>query len=203
MQDTPHRLREAAERLLTERNEARISLRDITEAAGANVASVGYHFGSKDALLAQVIRSAFVDVTARQQAQLESLPEDAGLEQLVRTWLAPALQSPGGGDEKNRRHWRVLQRAVAEPSPATLALMAEMAQVVDTHLLSRIARHVPHLSAAELRFRHAATLGALGSLTAGGIGTLLRDQDPDDFAEQFVAWVIGGLTAPATRPAAV
>lgn len=197
MQDTPQRLLDAAERLLAERDEARISLRDITEAAGANVASVNYHFGSKDALLAQTVRRALGEVTERQRAQLAALPEDADLEQLVRTWLAPALESLTEPDEQLRRRSRLLNRALAAPSPAISAQLGETAAVVEEHLLRRIHRHVPHLGNAELRFRHVAVLGAIGGLASGGLGRLLEAEEPRVVADRMVAWIVGGLTAPA------
>jgi AcrR family transcriptional regulator len=40
-----------AKRCLLERGYARTTARDIVEASGANLASIGYHFGSKEALL--------------------------------------------------------------------------------------------------------------------------------------------------------
>ncbi len=40
-----------AERLFAEQGLRAVSVRDITAAAGVNLASVNYHFGSKDALV--------------------------------------------------------------------------------------------------------------------------------------------------------
>src|SRR5260370_16891657 len=57
-QTTPDRLIEAVERLMTERDDLEPSLREITSSAGANVAAVNYHFGSKDALVHPVIERA-------------------------------------------------------------------------------------------------------------------------------------------------
>src|SRR3954452_2541778 len=128
MRDTPSRLRQAAERLLAERGAARISLRDITQAAGANVASVGYHFGSKDALLDEVICHALTTVYEQQRAQLAQLPDDAGLEDLVRAWVLPTFTAQAEEHEDSRRRRsQLLQNALNAPSAAVTALLADMA----------------------------------------------------------------------------
>jgi AcrR family transcriptional regulator len=46
----------AAERLFALHGFQNVSVRDITAAAGVNLASVNYHFGSKDALLFEIFR---------------------------------------------------------------------------------------------------------------------------------------------------
>jgi AcrR family transcriptional regulator len=61
--ETPERLKQATEELLLTKGEAGITLRDITENAGANVAAVAYHFKSKDNLIALVFSEAIDEVT--------------------------------------------------------------------------------------------------------------------------------------------
>jgi AcrR family transcriptional regulator len=46
----------AAERLFAVHGFQKVSVRDITAEAGVNLASVNYHFGSKDALLLEIFR---------------------------------------------------------------------------------------------------------------------------------------------------
>lgn len=46
-------------RCLTERGYARTTARDIVAASGTNLASIGYHFGSKDALLYEALMAIF------------------------------------------------------------------------------------------------------------------------------------------------
>ena len=46
----------AAERLFALNGFQNVSVRDITAEAGVNLASVNYHFGSKDALLFEIFR---------------------------------------------------------------------------------------------------------------------------------------------------
>lgn len=199
VRDTPDRLRQAAERLLAERGAARISLRDITQAAGANVASVGYHFGSKDALLDEVICHALTTVYEQQRAQLAQLPDDAGLEDLVRAWVLPTFTAQAEEQEDSRRRRsQILQNALNAPSAAVTALLADMAAPIQQLLLDRIARHVPGLSGQELSVRHAATLAALGSLSNGAFAMMLAGIDPRTLADQVVTWIVGGLTAGPT-----
>ena len=53
--DTKRRILDAAELLMGEKGFTSTSMRDITAAAKVNHASVNYHFGSKEALLAAVL----------------------------------------------------------------------------------------------------------------------------------------------------
>lgn len=48
-------LLEGAKRCLLEKGYARTTARDIVAASGANLASIGYHYGSKDALMRQAV----------------------------------------------------------------------------------------------------------------------------------------------------
>src|SRR5271163_539930 len=69
------KLLEAAGRLLRERQYANITARDLVTASGTNLGSIGYHFGSKEALLNEAIGIAleeWADTIGR------ALPADAG-----------------------------------------------------------------------------------------------------------------------------
>ena len=50
-----------AKRCLAEKGYARTTARDIVAASGTNLASIGYHFGSKEALLNQALIEAIGD----------------------------------------------------------------------------------------------------------------------------------------------
>lgn len=49
-------LLDAAERLFSEKGYAAVGIREIAEAAGANLASIKYHFGSKSSLYVETVR---------------------------------------------------------------------------------------------------------------------------------------------------
>ena len=67
---TRERILDAAERLFGERGFEVVSLRDITGLAGANVASVNYHFGSKEKLIDAVVERHSVPMNERRMAML-------------------------------------------------------------------------------------------------------------------------------------
>jgi AcrR family transcriptional regulator len=54
-----------ARRCLEERGYARTTARDLVAASGTNLASIGYHFGSKEALLNEAIAISFREWTER------------------------------------------------------------------------------------------------------------------------------------------
>lgn len=196
MSDTVDRLRAAAEDLLLEKGQAATTLRDITDRARANVASVSYHFGSKDALLTEVFRDVLLEATSVQRARLEALPDDATLEDVVRAWLSPALPGPAR-DPREARLWAIIQRGMGEQAPGAAAHLAAVRPLVEEHLVSRLAARLPHLPPQELLVRHAATLAAVGALGARPDAVGLPDAPPERLGDLVVAWVVGGLRAPA------
>src|ERR1700684_1924176 len=71
--DTRTRVLDAAEQLFAERGFRGTSVRAITDLAGANLAAVGYHFGSKAELLAEGARRVTEPINAAQCAGLDRL----------------------------------------------------------------------------------------------------------------------------------
>ena len=68
----------AARRLLEERGYAHITARDLVAASNTNLASIGYHFGSKAALLNAAIEASFDDWTEQLAAIVMSDPDAPG-----------------------------------------------------------------------------------------------------------------------------
>ena len=70
-------LLDAAKRLVVERGYAGTSVRDLVAASGTNLAAVGYHYGSKEALLNQAIAELCLEWTDR-AVQVARTESDAG-----------------------------------------------------------------------------------------------------------------------------
>lgn len=90
-------LLDGAKRCLLEKGFARTTARDIVRESGANLASIGYHYGSKDALLAE----AYVALVEEQAERFD--------------WDAGAAGTPPGSHERLRATMRTLADSLKRP----------------------------------------------------------------------------------------
>lgn len=84
-----------AKQCIAEKGYSRTTARDITAASGANLAAIGYHFGSKEALLNAAILESFDEWgTAIDQAEVASASGDPvdRLESFLAGFLAGSAQ---------------------------------------------------------------------------------------------------------------
>jgi AcrR family transcriptional regulator len=114
---TEDRLIEVAERLIAERGVDAVSVRSVTAEAGANVAAIHYHFGSKAALVRAVLERRIPEVTNRRDVLLAALEEAPGrpsaraiAEAFVRPLAAMA-------DAESTRHYPAFLAAVWQAGP--------------------------------------------------------------------------------------
>ncbi|WP_405602435.1 TetR/AcrR family transcriptional regulator [Streptomyces sp. NBC_01410] len=81
-------LLEGAKRCLLEKGYARTTARDIVAASGTNLASIGYHYGSKEALLNQAflaVTEDWGDAVGPANKEGAELPADP-IERFEKTW---------------------------------------------------------------------------------------------------------------------
>ena len=95
--ETTQRLMDASERLFAENGMSRTSLREITREAGANIAAVNYHFGSKEALVREVFARRMNSLNAARIRMLDELlaaaaPAAASLEDVLLAFVGPTLE---------------------------------------------------------------------------------------------------------------
>jgi AcrR family transcriptional regulator len=151
------RLIEGALACLRDRGYARTTARDIVAASGTNLGSIGYHFGSKEALLNVALGHGFRDWTARIAAAAFADEDAAPLERLRAGWiemlesfednrqllsafveaLAPASRSPELR-EQLAAQYRELREGVARMVAAALGggAEAEDARAVASFLIA-------------------------------------------------------------------
>lgn len=205
---TRRALLDAAERLFAEHGFAATSLRRITAAAGANLAAVHYHFGSKQELFDALFHRRVEPLNRARLDRLAELESDAGdgapaLVDLVDALMRPVIEvhrEPGG------EHFaRLVARLLAEPNDRLEAVHGEFEQV-RARFLPHIAAHVPHLSLPQLAARMQLTIGAMASVLGqlhrgdasmcGGMPTLAAD----GLVDELVAFATAGIAAPVLEP---
>ena len=110
---------DAAENLFANSGFQATSMRDITGAAGVNLASINYHFGSKEALLTALVERHFAPVNRRRIElldELEARPVGAvKLEDLVRAFLSPPFELFASNTKKRTTLLRLVGRLHSEP----------------------------------------------------------------------------------------
>ncbi|GAB3466214.1 TetR/AcrR family transcriptional regulator [Actinophytocola sediminis] len=78
----------AARRLLEDKGYAHITARDLVAASGTNLASIGYHFGSKAGLLNAALGSVFEEWTTQLVTAVMADPNATPIERAHLTWAA-------------------------------------------------------------------------------------------------------------------
>jgi AcrR family transcriptional regulator len=79
-------LLEGARRLLEDKGYAHITARDLVAASGTNLASIGYHFGSKNALLNTALGEVFEEWTDALAEVATADPDTSPLQRAHLTW---------------------------------------------------------------------------------------------------------------------
>jgi AcrR family transcriptional regulator len=204
--ETKERILDAAECLFAEDGFDATSLRNVTTAAGVNLAAVNYHFGSKVALLEAVVRRVFEPVNARQLERLEELEaeeEGSSVEELLDAFVSPIFDLLDRSSERGRSVTRLFGRVMSDPGPEIRRMVIEEVGEVDGRYLRAFGRALPHLPEDELWWRYGSMLGVLVSHRVGMLADLRPPEAPppeDDATER--AWTTTFLSAALRAPAA-
>src|SRR5712691_4474521 len=94
---TRTRLMDAALDLLAERGEEGVTLRELTDAAEANVAAASYHFGSLKSLCDAASEHARERYRDAQQEAIASIGPDSTLEALAEAFARPMMRALASG----------------------------------------------------------------------------------------------------------
>jgi AcrR family transcriptional regulator len=203
---TRRRLLEATLGLLAAHGEDAVRLRDITQAAEANVAAVHYHFGSKDALCRQAVEQAVRSQLEDQIEAVQKLGEDASLEEIAAAWARPVTSASCGSPCAERARQRVMARVASNPPPELREWMASELSRADPEFLAPLRRALPGVPDDELRFRLECASGILHFLSSGNMRVDLSGKSTDELARLLTPVIAGALAggpAGAREPAAV
>ncbi len=201
--DTRTRILDVAERLFGERGFPATSLRDITAEAGVNVASVNYHFGSKEALLAEVLERRLKPINERRLQLLDAAEARAGnappeLEAVIRAFLSPPFHSQGVWGENGFQ--RLLGRIHSETNEDFRATFVKQFDHVVERFTAALNRALPELDVADLRWRMLFMVGSMAFTMSWGPQLVAREhgatRDPEDVLESLVLYAAAGMAAP-------
>lgn len=197
------RLLDAAERLFAERGFHGVSIRDITQAADADLSLVNYHFGDKRGLLKAVVERRAEILNRERLERLDAVPRDqAGrpdVQAAIDAFVDPLiLRSAHGG-----LGWKSYFALIAQlnNSPTLSPLITEHFDTVVHRFVAVLSEAFPGIDAQDIYWGYHFLTGAL-TLTFAETGRLdklskrlCRSSDLEAAHARFARFMAGGLAA--------
>lgn len=161
---TRDRILDAAEQQFSEQGFHLTTLRQITQAAEANLAAVNYYFGSKQELIRAIFRRRLDALNAARLDRLDAIEGEAerpGLEAVLEAFVEPALEFTRGGDAEGQRFMQLLLRAFADRDTALHEAMRQEYAHVMRRFADAVASALPGADPRRLRHQLDFIVGAL------------------------------------------
>ena len=160
------KLLDAAEQLFAEKGFEAVSVRDITQLAKTNVASVNYHFGSRDGLLALVMTRYMNPVTEERLARLETLEKkwsgkSVPLEEIIDALVRPLVGQVRKSDLTERLFYKLTGRIFAEQGTGLPPQIEEQFRQISERFTRAFAKALPTVSPEELAWRIHFVIGGM------------------------------------------
>lgn len=201
--ETQERLLDAAESLFAEKGFDAVSLREITAAAGANVAAVNYHFGGKEKLITSVMARHAMPINRERMLRLEALlsrKKKPTAREVVDSFLRPLVERIKEHKDRQILFAKFMARMMGEGAnglpPEIVPQFRAMAQLV----VAGFQKAVPGLSEEQayyrLKFCFAVMADAMmrdEAFEQISQGKLQRSVEWDVLFEEVLDFCVGGL----------
>lgn len=207
---TKDRLLDAAEALFAEHGFSGTSLRQLTQAAGANLAAVNYHFGSKELLAHEMIHRRFSPINEERLDLLDELEArgDPTLEELLRAFVGPFLRF-GTRDPKALTNLMRLMMRLATTGEEFAQEHVKIFQQIAQRFIPAFLATLPELDRETFFWRLNFTISVMAMSNSDPERLRFISQgecdpyDTDQALDQMVAFLAGGLRAACPRPRTV
>ena len=206
--ETRTRILDAAEELFMQHGFEATSMRQLTAQAGANLAAVNYHFGSKDALIEAVFRRRLDAMNAARIAELDRMEKDAGgralsPQQIIGAFVGVSLRMIEDSKSGGRNFIRLLGRTYTDPQKPIRALIGQLYAPAMERFKAALERALPQIPRDELIWRMHFMFGTLAyTLAATDTVQLIAGCKPEDrydarlLEARLVPFLAAGLLAP-------
>ena len=190
------RLMDAALDQLAQRGEDGVTLREITDAAEANVAAVSYHFGSLKSLCDASIEHALECYLNAQQEAVSGLGPGSTLEALATAFATPMISALVAGG-RELAIMRIVARVGIDPPEGWERLTVRFDRI-RADVLRVLKANLPGVKDRELMFRTRCAAGMLNWLVLAPIGAELRDKSAKQLERLLVPVLAGTFRGTST-----
>ncbi len=204
MNATQIKILEAAEAEFADNGFNGASIRKITQRAGVNIASINYHFGSKEALIREMFHFRLGPINEIRLSRLREEQERAGslpvpLEEVIKILVAPVFELMLTGATSPPRFLLVIARCMSEPLELFKKLDRDIFQEVYEKFFAAIQDALPGADpeqvGLQLNFAISSMVGMLThfSRIEQVAGTATRRRQTDEILQQFITYVASGI----------
>jgi AcrR family transcriptional regulator len=199
--NTRAQILDAAEQLFAEHGFDGTSIREITRAAGVNVAAVHYHFGSKEEVLRGVTDRVASPIGARRLRLLEIAVADAepnapNLEVLLDAFVRADVEVLLGLQERGPRVARFLGRTYSDQTPWIQEMALEQYRPQAEAFFPLLSAALPDLDFEEIAWRIERVVAIVVHLFATWPEDGMDVDDASALVTRLVTFLAAGLRAP-------
>lgn len=202
---TKERILDAAERLFSKAGYKGTSMRKITDKAGANLASVNYHFGSKKALLDAVIKRRLVPLNKIRKQRLEDIRrkaretgKNADVPAVLRAFIEPTLTFMDSGTGA-RDFVAFISRSISDPDNTVRTIFHRYVGPIFHMFFDVMSESLPNIARDVLFWRIHFVLGSMYHavlISGAGFKELEEfDTDTDTLTEYLLEYILKGIRA--------
>lgn len=204
---TVQRILDTAVELFAEKGFEHASVRDITQAAGVNLAAINYHFGSRDALIHAVAERYLTPLCRDMERQLddhEASATELSLEELLELMIGSMLKAVEQDPQGVCLFMRLVGQAYLSSDGALRSFLDRRYGSSFRRFLRQVSLRVPMLSQSEFYWRCHFLVGAAvlplarHGLLSGYEQTLLGLQASEtEVFHRLVAFLAAGFRSEA------
>jgi AcrR family transcriptional regulator len=194
---TQARLLDAALNLISERGEDGVTLRELTDAAEANVAAVSYHFGSLRSLCDAAVEHALERYLDAQKEALSALGPESTVEALAAAFARPMMRALAAGG-RDLALLRIVARAALDP-PQSWDRFDARFDGIRADAVRVLKANVPDVKDQELILRTRCVAGMLNWMALAPVSAQLRTRSVKQLERLLVPMIAGAFHG--TKPA--
>ncbi len=209
--ETRDRILDTAESLFSDQGFRDVSLRHITREAGVNIAAVNYHFGSKEALVAEVLTRVISPINRERlnlldQAEAEAKGESISLETILDALHRPVVTQLQQTGHQSSVYLKLAGRCLSEPAENFSDTIVVLFKEVIQRFMAATCKSLPGLDEADIFWRMHFSFGTMiYALTHGDRLALfsqgkVKATDPEDTLQRLIEFTAAGLRANADGP---
>ncbi|MGN6168352.1 MAG: TetR family transcriptional regulator [Solirubrobacteraceae bacterium] len=193
---TRARLLDAALALIADRGEDGVTLRELTDAADANVAAVSYHFGSLKSVCDAAIEQALERYLDAQLEAVSTLGPASTLEELAAAFARPMMHALAAGG-RDLAVMRIVARAGIDP-PQGWARFDARFDGIRADALRVLKANVSGVKERDLILRTRCVAGMLNWVALAPLGAELRSKSEKQLERLLIPVIAGAFRGTGT-----